>query len=104
MITKENLVPTNPKRYNHKAQNSDNKPKISNPYTLKKKGTCYVCGKLGHQAPLCKKRVQIGNNGNSSKANLVEGDDIIADVVSQANMSTLVTLTLLKFWEKAKSC
>ena len=31
MTTKANLVKTDPKRYKHKAQNSDNKPKISNP-------------------------------------------------------------------------
>ena len=54
-----------------------------NPYTLKKKGTCYVCGKLGHHAPQCRKRVKIGN---PSKSNLVEGDDNIVVVVSKDNM------------------
>ena len=33
MTTKENLVQTDTKRYKHKAQNFDNKPKISNPHT-----------------------------------------------------------------------
>ena len=51
MATKANLVQTDLKRYKHKAQNSDNKPKISNPHTLKNKGTCYVCCKPGHHAP-----------------------------------------------------
>ena len=62
--------------------------KIANPNTFKKKGSCYVCGKPGHHAPQCRKRVKIGNSGNPPKANLVEGDDIIAVVVSQANMMT----------------
>ena len=79
---------TDPKRYKHKAQNSDNKPKLSNPHTLKNKGTCYVCGKPGHHAPQCRRRVKTGNSGNPHKVNLVEGDDIIAYVVSQANMVT----------------
>ena len=35
MTTKANLVQTDLKRYKHKAQNSDNKSKISNPHTLK---------------------------------------------------------------------
>ena len=88
MTTKANLVQTDPKRYKHKSQNSDNKPKISNPHTFKRKGTCYICGKLGHHAPQCRKRVKIGNSGNSHKANLVKGDDIIAVIVSQENMVT----------------
>ena len=87
MTTKANLVLTQ-KGTNIKLKNSDNKLKIYNPHTLKKKGTCYVCGKLGHYAPQCRKRVKIGNNGNPLKANLVEGDDIINVVVSQANMVT----------------
>ena len=33
-------------------------------------------------------RVKIGNSGNPPKGNLVEGDDIIATVISQANMVT----------------
>ena len=33
-------------------------------------------------------RVKTGNNGNPPKANLVEGDEIIVVVVSQANMVT----------------
>ena len=53
MTTKEYLVQTDSKRYKHKAQNSDNKPKISNPHTFKKKGTCYVYGKPSHHAPQC---------------------------------------------------
>ena len=73
MSTKANLVQTDTKR---------NKPKISNPYAFKKRGTCFVCGKPGHHAPQCRKRVKTGNSGNPPKANLVEGDDIIAVVIS----------------------
>ena len=82
------MVQIDPKRYKHKAQNSDNKPKISNPQTLKKKGTCYVCGKPGHHAPQSRKRVKTGNNGNPPKTNLVKGDDMIVVIVSQANIVT----------------
>ena len=88
MTTKANLVQTDLKRYKHKAQNYDNKPKISNPHTLKNKGICYVCGKPGHHAPQCRKRVKTGNSGNPLKANLVEGNDIIASIVLEANMVT----------------
>ena len=125
--------------YKHKAQNSDDKPKISNPQNFKKKGICYVCGKPGHHAPQCRKRIKTRNNGNPPKVNLVEGDDIIVDVVSQANMVTnsknwvvdssatrpicanryaftsytsvgddekdvYLCDSLLKSWEKARSC
>ena len=41
-----------------------------------------------HHTPQCRKRVKTGNSGNPPKANLVEGDDIIAVVISQANMVT----------------
>ena len=88
MSTKANLVQTDTKKYKNKFQNSRNKPKISNPHAFKKRGTCFVCDKLGHHAPQCRKRVKTGNSGNPPKANLVEGDDIIAVVISQANMVT----------------
>ena len=88
MSTKANLVQTDTKRYKHKSQNSGKKPKISNPHAFKKRGTCLVCGKPSHHASQCRKRVKTGNSGNPLKANLVEGDDIIAVVISQANMVT----------------
>ena len=88
VTTKANLVQTNPKRYNHKAQNFDNNPKISNPRTFKNKGTGYVCDKKGHHTPKYRKRAKTRNSGNPPKANLVEGDDTIVVVVSQANMIT----------------
>ena len=82
------MVQTDQKRYKHKAQNSDKKPKIPNPHAFKKKDNYYVCGKPCHHAPQYRKRVKTGNNGNPPKANFVEGYDIIAVVVSQANMVT----------------
>ena len=88
MSTKANLVQTDTKRFKHKSQNSGNKHKISNPHAFKKRGTCFVYGKPGHHAPQFRKRVKTGNSGNPPKANLVEGDDIIAAVISQANMVT----------------
>ena len=88
MTIKGNLVQTNPKRYNHKALNFDNKPTNSNPDTLKKTSSCYICGKPSHHAPQCKKRVKTENSGNPPKVNLVKGDDIIVVVVSQDNMMT----------------
>ena len=47
--------------------------------TSKKKGNCFVCGKPGHHAPKCRRRVK---NDNPSKANIVEGDDAIVAIVS----------------------
>jgi len=55
------------------------KPNIPN---FKKKGSCFVCGKLGHHAPQCRNRMR-NNNPPKPKANLVEGDDIIIAVTSQ---------------------
>ena len=57
-------------------------PKANNP-SFKKKGNCYVCGKLGHHAHQCRKRAR-NDNPPKPKVNLVEGDDIIVAVISQA--------------------
>lgn len=89
MVAKINMVQTNPKRYN-KSQNlefkpnTDNKHKVTNPNTFKKKGSYYVCEKLGHHTTQCRKRAKPKNNGNLPKASLAKGDDIIV-VVSQPN-------------------
>ncbi|XP_075112920.1 uncharacterized protein LOC142182617 [Nicotiana tabacum] len=80
---KANLVQSsnkNRKRYENKSQGC--KPK--NPNLKRKKGSCFVCGKPGHHASQCKYRA--GNDKgktNTPKANLAEGGDIIAVVISQ---------------------
>ena len=48
--------------------------------TFKKKGNCFVCGKLGDHAATNYKRHK-KTKENPSKANLVEGEDIIIAVV-----------------------
>ena len=63
-------------------------PKFLTLMLSKREAPVFFCGKPGHHAPQCRKRVKTGNSGNPSKANLVEGDDIIAVVISQANMVT----------------
>ena len=88
MAAKANLVQTQNKnkRYANKpnhSNNSDYKPKANNTTSFKKKGSCFVCGKPGHHAPQCRKRVR-NENPPKPNANLVEGDDIIAAVISQA--------------------
>ena len=51
---------------------------------------CYVCGKPGHHAAQCRHRVR-NDDPPKPKANLVEGDDVIAAVISQVNMVTSIT-------------
>src|ERR1044072_4190668 len=73
------------KRYANKKHDSNhNIPKSPIP-TFKKKGNCFVCGKMGHHAKQCRHRPRTGNPPKPN-ANLVEGDDVIAAVVSQVNM------------------
>lgn len=55
-----------------------------NETTLKKKSNCYVFGKPGHFANKCRYRK---GDHNPLKANLVDGEEIIAAVVvSRVNM------------------
>ncbi|XP_019260300.1 PREDICTED: uncharacterized protein LOC109238322 [Nicotiana attenuata] len=83
---KANLVQSsnnNRKRYENKSQGC--KPK--NPNLKRKKGSYFVCGKSGHHASQCKYKA--GNDKgktNTPKANLAEGGDIIAAVISQVNI------------------
>ena len=68
------------KRYENKSNgNKFNayKPKSNN---FKKKGNCFVCGKPGHHAPQCRKRVR-NDNPPLPNANLVEGDEQVIYVV-----------------------
>ena len=84
MALKANLVQGNSsnKRYDNKSYDNNPKP---NPNIKKKKGFCFVCGKPGHHAAQCRKRAR-NEKPPKPKANLVEGDDIIAAVISQVNM------------------
>ncbi|XP_060964774.1 uncharacterized protein LOC133033727 [Cannabis sativa] len=50
---------------------------------LRKKGSCFFCGKPDHHAPQYRKRVR-NDNPPKPNANSVEGDDIITAVISQA--------------------
>ena len=54
-------------------------------HIFKKKGNCFVYGKPRYHAPQYRKIVK-NVNLLKPKANLVEGDDIIAVVISQANL------------------
>nr|XP_016495334.1 PREDICTED: uncharacterized protein LOC107814434 [Nicotiana tabacum] len=83
---KANLVQSsnnNRKRYQNRSQGY--KPK--NPNLKRKKGSCFVCEKLGHHAS--QSRYRAGNDKgktNTPKANLAEGSDIIAGVIFQVNI------------------
>ena len=86
LFAKANMVEDKlvPKRY--KKNNNDNKfscPNGTNT-TFKKKGNCFVSGRLGHHAPQCKHRVK---NENSPKTNIVT----IVVIVSQVNLVTNVS-------------
>ncbi|XP_068483448.1 uncharacterized protein [Phaseolus vulgaris] len=81
-----------PKRYKKKIDHKKKYNKFSrtngtNP-TFKKKGNCFVCGKLGHHAPQCRHRAK---NGYPPKANLVEGENTIVVIISQVNLVTNVS-------------
>jgi len=56
----------------------------------RKKGACFVCGKPRHFAPKCRYKVVRNDNPYKPRANLVEGDGIIAAVISQVNVVTNV--------------
>jgi len=53
----------------------------------RKKGNCFVCGKLGHHAPQCRHRAK---NEYPPKVNLVEMEDTIVAVISEVNLVTNV--------------
>jgi hypothetical protein len=74
---------------NKKKKFNDNKSNMfkPKPNNFKKKRIYFVCGKPGHIAPQCRKRVR-NNNPLKIKVNMVEGEDIIIAVVSQVRMVT----------------
>ena len=82
-----------PKRYEKKPDhNKKNKSNFSRPNepkpTSKKKGNCFVCGRLGHHAHQGRHKVK---NDNPPKANIAEGEDAIVVVISQVNLVTNVS-------------
>ncbi|OMO89770.1 Integrase, catalytic core [Corchorus capsularis] len=86
ITTKANLVQHQQPRYKNKKP--DFKPKMTNP-TFKKQNTCFVCGKPGHYAAQCRNRKMGNDRPARPRVNLVEADepdDIIAAVISQANI------------------
>ncbi|GMI96703.1 hypothetical protein HRI_003339600 [Hibiscus trionum] len=84
MTVKANLVVDHNlhqnKRYDRNYSNKHNYAHKVSKYAFKKKGVCYVCGKPGHHAHQCRKRVK-RNNPSQPWVNLVEIDDIIIDVI-----------------------
>jgi len=70
----------------------------------RKKGVCFVCGKPGHFAPQCRYRIVRNDNPPKPRANLVEGDDIIAPVISQVNVVTNVRKWVVDFGATRHIC
>ena len=83
-----NVIETKPQSYQR--QKNPNKKFLNKGKSpiAKKKGNYYVCGKIGHYVYQCRNKAQRkGDNKNPLKANLTEGDEIIATVVvSEVNM------------------
>ncbi|XP_028790089.1 uncharacterized protein LOC114746065 [Neltuma alba] len=105
IVAKANLVESKPrsKRYDPKNKNNKNKKydyksKDSNPQ-FKKKGNCFVYGKLGHYAAQCRKRAtQKVDNPPKPNVNLVEGDNGSDDEVIAAVVSQALIVTDVKKW------
>ena len=90
IISMANVVESNTSKYGFKNERptykcNNKKYKNNNP-TFKKIGNCFICEKLGHHAATCYKRHK-KNEKDPPKANLVEREDIVANiVVSQVNI------------------
>ena len=71
----------------------------------RKKGNCFICGKVGHYAATCRARGNFNNNKNnnkgftSNKTNVVQTEEIIAAVVCEAHLVTKV-----KGWVVDSAC
>jgi hypothetical protein len=103
IISKANLVeekssrpPQHYKKFDHKPKGKhwNNKKRFNTSHSLiqKKRVNCFICGKAGHYAAVCKQRTSNNNKGSISKnkANVTEVEEIIAAVVSEAHMTTEV--------------
>jgi hypothetical protein len=109
LVSKANIVqdkpPHNYKKQDHRPKgNNQNKRKGQPLHSQgqKKKINCFNCGKLGHYAVACKQRNNNDNNKGSTsknKANVVQVEEIIAAVVSEAHMVTGV-----KGWAVDSTC
>ena len=83
LVLNANLVQSQ----NNKNNRSINKSQGNDPNFKKKKSCYFTCGKPSHHTVQCRRRVRNDNEkGYPPKANLVEGDEIIAAVVSQVNL------------------
>ena len=110
LVSKGNIVqdkpPHNYKKQDHRPKgNNQNKRKGQslNSQGQKKKINCFICGKLGHYAATCKQRNNnnYNNKGSTSKnkANVVQAEEIIVAIVSEAYMVTGV-----KGWAVDSAC
>ena len=85
----EGVTTTKPKFQKFKGKkitNKFNKPFAPKGKDFKKiKGSCWVCGKLGHKAQDCRHRKD-GNNIHTNQANINEVDENLVAVVSEINM------------------
>ena len=99
LVSKANIVqdkpPHNYKKQDHRPKgNNQNKRKgqLLHSQGQKKKINCLICSKLGHYVAMCKQRNNnnYNNKGSTSKnkANVVQVEEIIAVVVSEAHMVT----------------
>ena len=80
-------TPQHNKKHDFKGKENFHNENGPNPQIQKKKGNCFICGKIGHYAATCRARGNFNNNKNnnkgstSNKANVVQTEEIIAVVV-----------------------
>ena len=102
-ISKANVVEERPsrppqhnKKHDFKGKGKFHNKNGTNPQIQKKKGNCFICGKVGYYAATCRARGNFNNNKNnnkgstSNKANAVQTEEIIAAVVCEAHLVTKV--------------
>ena len=88
--------PQHNKKHAFKGKGNLHNKNVPNPQIQKKKGNCFICGKVGHYVASCRARSNFNNNKNnnkgsmSNKANVVQTKEIIAAVVCEAHLVTKV--------------